>query len=307
MYSGLSIVISLGLILIIILTHFNFKSKLYNFENVLKNNEKTFMDKIKKMKENLDNNYGKLIGPIDCKGRWVCNEKCIREFQVDVLPKYGGEECPTGSAHDSGLGSCIPGETGDDGCPLHQDCVWRWSQCGSNCKRSIIIDRPQSGDGKSCPSYNDALEESEKLKQYRPKIEDNRINRIYEPCIDEDTLEEATIMAAPTEGNCSPSKCEGDWGSCGSNCKKEWITTKESTPANEYQNYLCPNRYRTETCSGDLCEDQDCEYHWLPCNPDTGLRYKRYNSSIEITKHPVGNGKSCPTKQWENDNMIPCN
>ena len=46
MYGEVSFIISLGLILILILTHFDFKSKLFNFENELKTNEKTFQDNI---------------------------------------------------------------------------------------------------------------------------------------------------------------------------------------------------------------------------------------------------------------------
>ena len=39
MYTEVSLVISLGLILILILTHFNFKSELFDFENKLKRNK----------------------------------------------------------------------------------------------------------------------------------------------------------------------------------------------------------------------------------------------------------------------------
>jgi len=307
MYSGLSIVISLGLILILILTHYNLKSKLFNFENVLKNNEHIIMNKIKKMTQNLDNNYSKFIGPIDCEGRWVCNEKCIREFEVDILPKFGGSECPTGSAPESGLGSCIPGSgSTDDDCPLHQDCQWSWSKCGSNCKREVIVDVPSSGNGATCPNYNDALKVSEELKN--SNIDND--NRIYKSCINEEELENDQLLGANLEAKCKPSVCEGNWGSCGSNCQQEWVITKESTPANEYQNYLCPNRYISQKCAGDFCENKDCEWYWTPCYSNN-KRYKRPHKNIErsivITKEPVGNGSSCPTLEWENNNMKPCN
>ena len=233
------------------------------------------MDKIKKMKENLDSNYGKFIGPIDCKGRWVCNEKCIREFKVDVLPKYGGEECPTGSAPDTGLGPCIPGSgSTDDDCPLHQDCVWRWSECGSNCKRSIIIDTPHSGDGIPCPGNTPRdIEEAKKQKQYIS-------------CVSEETLDTSSKIGL---NYCYPKSCEGEWGSCGDNCEQIWNVTKPSIPADEYDDKLCPYKNISRPCSGDSCKSQPCEWHWKTCRD--GIRqsqpYVNENGEVQSVKYVI--------------------
>jgi hypothetical protein len=116
MYSEISFVISLGLVLILILTHFNFKSILFNFENNLKKNNKFFQDKIIKMNSNITNNINKMINknmitPIDCEGSWECNNNCINTYVVDTYPKYNGNECPSESP-ESGPGSeqCSAGD-----------------------------------------------------------------------------------------------------------------------------------------------------------------------------------------------------
>ena len=66
MYDEISIVILLGLILIFILLHFDFKNKINKFEKNFKNVENTFNKKILKMIKVLDNNFGKIVGKIDC-------------------------------------------------------------------------------------------------------------------------------------------------------------------------------------------------------------------------------------------------
>ena len=122
MYPEVSLVISLGLILILILTHFDFKSKLFDFENELKTNKIRFYKRINNLKNDVDGKYSKIIGPVDCKGEWKCNRDCIKTFVVDTLPKYGGAECPTEPRGETM--SCAPGDdncciTGNNYCPLY--------------------------------------------------------------------------------------------------------------------------------------------------------------------------------------------
>ena len=114
MYTEVSLVISLGLILILILTHFNFKSELFDFENKLKRNKSEYLKKINDLKNNIDTKYTDLIGPVDCQGEWKCNSNCIKTFVVDTLPKFGGVECPIEPVGESA--NCTPGE---DYCPLY--------------------------------------------------------------------------------------------------------------------------------------------------------------------------------------------
>tara|TARA_Y100001970_G_scaffold293482_1_gene440560 strand:- start:18352 stop:19212 length:861 start_codon:yes stop_codon:yes gene_type:complete len=276
MYGEVSFVISLGLILILILTHFDFKSKLFNFENELKTNEKTFQDKIDKMRGKVQGNYKKFVGPIDCSGEWKCNDKCIKTFIVDTYPRYGGNACPTGSdsAPTSGPGSeeCVPGIH----CPIDQDCEWQWSACGSNCEREIDIITQSSGNGKPCPI--------------------NRVeaqNEMEIPlCLDD---------IGGGQQQCVPSDCEGYWGSCGSSCEQSWIKTKDAVPLSKE----CELLGETRECTGDYCENKDCEWYWAPCIGNQRQRVKDSSSGeyrrIIITGLPQGNGSSCPTIASETD------
>ncbi len=111
MYTEVSLVISFGLILILILTHFDFKSKLFDFENELKINKKRNFKKINNLKEKIETKYGELLDPINCEGKWECNTECIKTYVVDKLPRFGGTECPI-EPHNQ---SCSPGQ---DYCPF---------------------------------------------------------------------------------------------------------------------------------------------------------------------------------------------
>lgn len=275
MYGELSFVISLGLILILILTHFNYKSKLFNFENKLKTSKKTFEDKIGKMRSKVEINYRKFVGPIDCNGEWKCNDKCIKTFIVDTYPKYGGIDCPTetDSPPLTGPGSkkCVPGIH----CPENLDCIWEWSACGSNCERELNIITPSSGDGITCP-----LNKYEAEKQL-PIL----------PCLDNN---------GRGIDNCVPSNCEGYWGSCTSNCEQSWIKTKDAVPLSK----SCDNLGKKQDCTGDSCANKNCEWHWSPC---IGTRRQSIRDSsgkyrkIVITGLPTGNGSACPTIESETD------
>jgi len=264
MYGEISFIISLGLILIIILTHFNFKNKLFNFENNLKNNKKNFKNKIDIMQNKVHGNYKKFIGPIDCKGKWKCNDKCIKTFIVDTYPKYGGNSCPTGS-YSIKNDICIPGTD----CPINQDCIWDWSSCGSNCDRNINIIKPSSGNGIACPKNKG---EAQLIKNIPPCLDD--VGRGQQDCI--------------------PSDCEGYWGSCGSNCKQMWIKTKDAVPISKE----CPNLGSSRICTGDNCENIDCEWQWSPCIGNRRMDVMNENtgqySKIIINQYPKGNGSSCP-------------
>lgn len=276
MYGEVSFIISLGLILILILTHYDFKSKLFNFENKLKNNEKVFQEKINKMKNKVESNYKKFIGPIDCDGEWKCNDKCIKTFIVDTYPRYGGNSCPTGSdsppASGPGSEECIPGVH----CPEDIDCEWEWTACGSNCEREINIITESSGDGIPCPINKAAAQ----LEKDMPS------------CLDD---------IGNGQQQCVPSDCEGHWGSCTSNCEQSWIKTKDAVPLYKGCNLMG----QTRGCTGDLCQNIDCDYYWSPCiggqrlevkDPNTG-QYRR----IIITQFPQGNGSACPTIESETD------
>jgi|TARA_B110000259_G_scaffold24508_1_gene25098 hypothetical protein len=268
MYSEVSFVISFGLILILILTHFNFKSILFNFENNLKNNNKFFQDKIKKMNYNITNNINKMIDskmitPIDCEGKWICNDKCIKNYVVDIFPKYNGEECPYSyydEPPESGPGSekC---SAGVDYCPKDIDCKKEWSNFGSNCERNLITTLG-AGSGKKC---------------------------------DEVSIKGSSISHTRT-GNCIPQSCEGTWSNCGSNCgEKTFNITKKSIPFN-YENCEYENGAKMECQPGDgECPDPDvnCRVKLNNCNSDN-KRLKHNDSYFEIINDSKGNGIPCP-------------
>ena len=94
MYTEISLIISLGLILVLILIHFEFKEKLFDFENELKVSKKKYNKNLIQIKNNIDSTYTGIVEPIDCKGVWKCDTNCIKNFVVDVYPRYGGELCP---------------------------------------------------------------------------------------------------------------------------------------------------------------------------------------------------------------------
>jgi len=287
MYGEVSFVISLGLILILILTHFDFKSKLFNFENQLKTNEKTFKNKIDKMRGKVQGNYKKFVGPIDCSGEWKCNDKCIKTFIVDTYPRYGGNACPTGSdsVPVSGLGSeeCVPGTN----CPEDIDCVWDWTDCRSNCLRDIDIITQSSGDGTPCPINRIKAEEEE----------------IMPSCLDD---------IGGGKQQCVPSDCEGHWGSCGIGCEQTYQITQESIYGSdcEFQ------RGETKHCTGGECiiNNKDCEWHWSPCTTNCQRQdiydiHSRNYRKIIIDSLPEGNGSSCPfslkNTEWDSRNPPP--
>ena len=239
------------------------------------------------MRGKVQENYKKFIGPIDCKGEWKCNDKCIKTFIVDTYPKYGGNSCPTGSdsppASGPGSEECVPGTH----CPIDQDCEWQWSACGSNCERDIQIITQSSGNGKPCPTNKvDAQNQME-----------------IPSCLDD---------IGGGQDQCIPSDCEGYWGSCGSGCEQSWIKTKDAVPLSKE----CENLGETRECTGDYCENKDCEWYWAPCIGNQRLRVKDSSSGeyrrIIITGLPQGNGSPCPTIDSETDPsqfpiMPPCN
>lgn len=283
MYGEVSFIISLGLILILILTHYDFKSKLFNFENKLKNNEKLFQEKINKMKNKVESNYKKFIGPTDCDGEWKCNDKCIKTFIVDTYPRYGGNSCPTGSdsppASGPGSEECTPGIH----CPEDIDCEWEWTACGSNCEREINIITESSGDGIPCPSNK---EEAIELQQPIPCV--NQYGVSFD--------------------NCQPRDCEGYWGVCGSNCEQIYNVTQESIYGND-----CPyENNEIQICTGGDCitEDKDCDWEWSPCIGTDRETYYDINTGIKrkiiINSLSEGSGTACPTKNWEDNNIPVC-
>lgn len=270
MYDEISIVILLGLILIFILLHFDFKNKINKFEKNFKNVKNTFNKKIFKMRKVLDNNFGKIVGKIDCEGEWKCNNDCIKEFDVYTYPRYGGKECPTEPGSDSI--ECIE----EENCPKqgHQNCVITWGMCNSNCFRSWNVLKQSYGNGIKCPNnINEAIE----LGEY--------INNPYVPC-------ENNI------GNCKIKNCEGHWSECDTNCKKKFIVTED-------ENILgnCPNKNKTENCSNGegscVLDDVDCHIRLSPCKDDSNRKATFYDEdnyifkNYEIIEESKGNGMSC--------------
>jgi hypothetical protein len=267
MYDEISIIIILGLILIFILLHFDFKNKINKFEKNFKNVENTFNKKILKMRKVLDNNFGKIVGKIDCEGEWKCNKDCIKEFKVHKYPKYGGKECPTKPGSDSI--ECVE----EQNCPKqgNKNAVIGWGMCNDNCTRSWYQISPPYGQGYK---YPENLQEAIYLGEL--------INNPYIPCEN-------------NEGNCTKKNCQGHWSECDTNCKKHFIVT-------ENENILgdCPNKNKVDNCNNGegqcLQDDVDCLIQLADCHNYNGnyLRQNMYNGKqYKILEESKGNGISC--------------
>ena len=244
--------------------------------------------------------------PIHCAGSWgSCDSNCEKTFTINTPASRGGNAC---AATNGQKKSCPPGE---GACPMPINCVGGWDRtCGSDCTKQYTIHVNASGPpsvgapceaaqgatqnctGGACPAKVDCVGSWSRcsancLKTYNITQEasvgvrrpDGTIAGEGEKC-PHDAGDIATCGDKPPTGDCpGPQNCEGEWETCGTNCKKKYKITKPAI-ASPYSGHDAPvpcehDEGDEAECTGGNCpEPQDCVGDWGTCNSNCKKTYE---------------------------------